>query len=64
MLEWRVARVVVTGQDGSHRLAEKLNEMAQGGWDIDGMEIIGRERDKMVIVASKEKANIGGPEPF
>lgn len=58
MKEWRVARVSIIGNDAVDELAEKLNQMAQGGWDIDGMEVIGGSTvggEKMLIIASKEK---------
>lgn len=55
MKEWRVTRISIIGQNASHELANKLDEISQGGWDIDGMEIMGVERDRMIIISSREK---------
>ena len=52
MKEYRVATIRVDGS--AHTLADKLTEMSKGGWDIEGMDVIGIDRNKMLIVASKE----------
>lgn len=52
MKEYRVATLRVDGS--AHILADKLNDMSKSGWDIEGMDVIGYHRDKMLIVASKE----------
>jgi len=55
MKEWRVTRISIVGQDASTELANKLDEISQQGWDIDGMEVFSRERDRMIIISSREK---------
>jgi hypothetical protein len=55
MKEWRVARISIINHDAAHELAEKLNQMSQEGWDIDGMEVMDKYRDKMIIIASRDK---------
>ncbi len=55
MKEWRVSRLPISGPDASRNLADKLNEISQEGWDIDGMDVMGRERNQMIIISSKDK---------
>jgi len=53
MKEWRCATVVIN-DDVVRTLAKKLDEISEDGWDIEGMDVIGMDRNKMLIIANRE----------
>lgn len=57
MKEWYASRVLITYVDGPGKVAKELNELEQLGWAIEGTDIYGPERDRLLIIASKEKEN-------
>ena len=56
MKRWFVEHSYIrNASEGTRRLQEKLNDMEQRGWTVEGIEPVGNERRIILIIAWREE---------